>query len=151
MTGPHRPPRGPEKTMSEHNRSVQLPATELTRRRFLQGTTLVGFSAFLAACGTRAAPRTQSPSAGSPAPGASQGGASRPAPVAVGELNFANWPIYIDTDDEDEAKHKTLEDFTAEYGTVVNYEGVINDATSSSAPSDPLSGPARTPAGTSSC
>ncbi len=43
------------------------------------------------------------------------------------ELNFANWPLYIDTDDDDTTKHKTLEDFTAEYGTVVKYSEVIND------------------------
>jgi spermidine/putrescine transport system substrate-binding protein len=63
-------------------------------------------------------------SAESAAPSASEAAASQ-TPSA--ELNFANWPLYIDTDDEDETKHKTLEDFTAKYGTVVNYSEVIND------------------------
>ncbi|HET9347382.1 MAG TPA: extracellular solute-binding protein [Candidatus Limnocylindrales bacterium] len=112
--------------MSEHDRSFQLPTADLTRRRFLQGTTLVGFSAFLAACGTSGT-GTQAPPAGSPGPGASQGGASSAPQSPSAELNFANWPLYIDTDEEDETKHKTLEDFTAEFGTVVNYEEVIND------------------------
>jgi spermidine/putrescine transport system substrate-binding protein len=115
--------------MSEHTQDFQLPTADLTRRRFLQGTGLVGFSAFLAACGTSGT-GTQAPSApaaGSPEPGASQGGASGPPQSPSAELNFANWPLYIDTDDEDETKHKTLEDFTAQYGTVVNYEEVIND------------------------
>ena len=46
--------------------------------------------------------------------------------VPSAELNFANWPLYIDTDDNDPTKHKTLEDFTAKYGTMVNYSEVIN-------------------------
>ena len=100
-------------------------ALELDRRRFLQGTALTGVAAFIAACGT-------SGTGGSPAE--TGGGGARAAPSAGGgeqtpsaELNFANWPLYIDTDDDDPTKHKTLEDFTAEYGTVVNYSEVIND------------------------
>ena len=109
--------------MNEHD--IQLPAIDLTRRRFLQGTTLVGFSAFLVACGTSG---TGTPGPSQPATGASgEPGTSSPPQSPSAELNFANWPLYIDTDDADDTKHKTLEDFTAEYGTVVNYEEVIND------------------------
>ncbi len=106
---------------------------ELTRRRFLQGTTLTGVAAFLAACGTSGT--GGSPSAA--APTSSSAAATTPpteAPSATpidktmaAELQFANWPLYIDTDDNDSTKHKTLEDFTAEYGTVVKYSEVIND------------------------
>jgi spermidine/putrescine transport system substrate-binding protein len=104
----------------------------MTRRTMLKGSALAGFGAFLAACGTggtesaspsAAGPESEAPT-GSATPAASEPAASQ-APSA--ELNFANWPIYIDTDDEDETKHKTLEDFTAKYGTVVNYQEVIND------------------------
>ena len=98
-------------------------ALELDRRRFLQGTALTGVAAFIAACGT-------SGTGGSPA---ETGGGATTAPSAGGgeqtpsaELNFANWPLYIDTDDDDPSKHKTLDDFTAEFGTVVNYSEVIN-------------------------
>ncbi len=98
-------------------------ALELDRRRFLQGTALTGVAAFIAACGT-------SGTGGSPA---ETGGGATTAPSAGGaeqtpsaELNFANWPLYIDTDEDDPSKHKTLDDFTAEYGTVVNYSEVIN-------------------------
>jgi len=49
----------------------------------------------------------------------------KPSPSAV--LNFANWPLYIDTDAKVNTKHKTLEDFTAKYGTKVDYKEVIND------------------------
>lgn len=106
---------------------------DLNRRRFLQGATLTGTAAFLAACGTRGT-GTEAPSAGpgdTPAPSgaATDGptGAPTEAPTPSAELNFANWPLYIDTDDDDTTKHKTLEDFTAEYGTVVKYSEVIND------------------------
>ncbi len=108
-----------------------LTGLSISRRRFIQGTTVAGFSAFLVACGTSgtgtnppsgAAPGASDPPAGSPG---STPAAGSQAPSA--ELNFANWPLYIDTDDADETKHKTLEDFTAKYGTVVNYSEVIND------------------------
>ena len=38
--------------MTDQIRAPRPLTSELTRRRFLQGTGLVGFSAFLAACGT---------------------------------------------------------------------------------------------------
>lgn len=108
---------------------TQIPGltSSLTRRRFLVGTTLTGAAAFLAACGTSGT-ATDAPTPTDAAP--TDGGAATPPPVEQtpsAELNFANWPLYIDTDDEDSTKHKTLEDFTAEYGTVVQYAEVIND------------------------
>ncbi|HET9519760.1 MAG TPA: spermidine/putrescine ABC transporter substrate-binding protein [Candidatus Limnocylindrales bacterium] len=114
--------------MTDHTTRSLNP--ELTRRRFIQGSTLAGFSAFLVACGTSG---TGTPSApASSAPSTEPGGSPSEAPSAVpqspsAELNFANWPLYIDTDDDDETKHKTLEDFTAKYGTVVKYSEIIND------------------------
>ena len=109
--------------------------SDLTRRRFLAGTALTGAAAFLAACGTggtgSAAPSAAATDA-SAGPSADPGTSAEPSESAAAqspsaELNFANWPLYIDTDDEDTTKHKTLEDFTARYGTVVNYSEVIND------------------------
>ena len=114
--------------MNENSSPRTVP--DVSRRRFLQGSTLVGFSAFLAACGTSGT----GSSAPSSTPGASTPASSTPpaspssAPQSPSaELNFANWPLYIDTDDEDETKHKTLEDFKAKYGTTVKYSEVIND------------------------
>lgn len=100
---------------------------EISRRRFVQGATLTGVSAFLAACSTGGTGgASEAPAASGPAESAA---ASEPAgsQAPSAELNFANWPLYIDTDDDDTTKHKTLEDFKAKYGTTVNYSEVIND------------------------
>jgi spermidine/putrescine transport system substrate-binding protein len=110
-----------------------LAPDSLSRRTFLHGSALVGFSAFLVACGTKGTGASASAAASTPS--ASSGGASlepsvaaspteKPSPSAV--LNFANWPLYIDTDDKDATKHKTLEDFKAKYGTTVKYSEVID-------------------------
>jgi spermidine/putrescine transport system substrate-binding protein len=103
----------------------------MSRRTVLKGTAFAGFGAFLAACGTSGQTTAPSvaPATGAPpesvAPSTSEAPAASESPSA--ELNFANWPLYIDTDENDDTKHKTLEDFTAKYGTVVNYSEVIND------------------------
>jgi spermidine/putrescine transport system substrate-binding protein len=103
----------------------------MSRRTVLKGTAFAGFGAFLAACGTSGQTTVPSvaPATGAPpesvAPSTSEAPAASESPSA--ELNFANWPLYIDTDENDDTKHKTLEDFTAKYGTVVNYSEVIND------------------------
>ncbi|MBA3875802.1 MAG: ABC transporter substrate-binding protein [Anaerolinea sp.] len=83
----------------------RLRRLPVPRRTFLQGTTLVGFSAFLAACGTGSSPK---PSEG----------------AITGPLNFANWPAYIDLT-EDETSSPTLTDFEAKYGIKVNYQEEI--------------------------
>jgi spermidine/putrescine transport system substrate-binding protein len=111
----------------------QITPDPISRRIFLQGSALVGFSAFLVACGTKgtgasasAAPSTApSTSAASVEPSVAPSPTEKPSPSAV--LNFANWPLYIDTDDKDATKHKTLEDFKAKYGTTVKYSEVIDD------------------------
>jgi spermidine/putrescine transport system substrate-binding protein len=105
--------------MTDHE-TLGLPP--ISRRRFVQGSALAGFGAFLAACGTSGTgTATPSPATSQP-PGTTPPVDQTPSPV----LNFANWPLYIDTDDDDNTKHKTLEDFTAEFGTVVDYREVIN-------------------------
>lgn len=42
----------------------------------------------------------------------------------VGNLNFANWPLYID---RVQGRRPTLDDFTKETGITVNYKEVIDD------------------------
>src|SRR6185369_4849379 len=94
------------------------PTPDLSRRRFLQGTALAGVATFLAACGTKGTSST--------APSAAP---SAPPPSALanvgGTLNFANWIGYIDVDDSG-AKHPTLDKFTKEQGTKVNYVEAID-------------------------
>ena len=98
------------------NDPQQLVATaNLTRRRFLQGSALAGFGAFLAACsGT---------GTGTPAPGGSGAPGDQ---TPTGPLNFANWDAYIDLtevgDGEYDLPSPTLDDFTAEYDVEVNYQ-----------------------------
>ena len=106
--------------------SAPLLSRPVTRRAVLVGGSLAGFAAFLAACGTSGTSNTPSEPAASsgPTPTAAP---PTPKPTPSAELNFANWPLYIDTDANDSTKHKTLEDFKAEYGTTVKYSEVIND------------------------
>ena len=94
----------------------------VTRRRFLQGTGMAGLGAFIAACsspGTSGAPSSE-PTSGPPE-------TTAPDATPSDVLNFANWPLYIDTDEADPTKHASLENFTGEFGTVVTYSEVIND------------------------
>jgi spermidine/putrescine transport system substrate-binding protein len=95
---------------------------DLTRRRFLQGSTLAGVSAFLAACGT---PGTGSSSAAAPSAAAPSATASSEASVAPStatggnELRFANWIGYIDT--ADDGSFPTIMKFEDETGIKVTY------------------------------
>ena len=100
---------------------LQLPSRPLTRRVFLQGSSVAGVAAFLAACGGGATP---SPTGQASAP-ASEGPTGEPTAAAIeGPLNFANWPAYIDLT-EDETASPTLDDFEAQYGIEVNYQEEI--------------------------
>ena len=76
--------------------------TPVTRRVFIQGTTLAGVAGFLAACGAGSSPKPTSD-------------------AITGPLNFANWPAYIDLT-EDESSSPTLTDFKTKYGIEVNYK-----------------------------
>ncbi len=90
-----------------------LLATPVSRRVVLQGTAAAGAAAFLAACG----------GGGEGSPAASTAGAgptAEPPADLTGPLNFANWPAYIDLN-EDETASPTLVDYTAKYGVEVNY------------------------------
>ena len=93
---------------------------DLTRRRFLQGSTLVGVSAFLAACGT-------SGQSSGPAASAGAGAGASGAPAEGATLRFANWIGYIDIN-EDDSTFPTIEKFTSETGIPVDYaNGAVDD------------------------
>jgi spermidine/putrescine transport system substrate-binding protein len=71
-------------------------------------------------------------SAETPEPGGSAGAGGSAEPVGGGEpsgtLDFANWPLYIDVDDE--GNSPTLQQFEEEFGVDVTYTEAIEDNTS---------------------
>ncbi len=117
--------------MSEQHPTLVTRA--MTRRRMLQGTALAGVAAFLAACGTAAqsatpsaAPSEAASTAPSEAPSPSPAASATAKPSPAAELNFANWPLYIDQDSSNPPKSPTLDGFTKKYGTKVNYRESIS-------------------------
>jgi spermidine/putrescine transport system substrate-binding protein len=97
----------------------RLLEAEISRRRLLRqagaGVTALSFASLLAACGSD--------------DGIEGGGGDQSADIPVipkgevsDELNFSNWPLYID-----EEKPTTLDKFEREFGTKVKYTQEIND------------------------
>jgi spermidine/putrescine transport system substrate-binding protein len=104
--------------------------TDLTRRRFLQGSALAGAAAFLAACGTPGTGST-APSASSAASEAPSGEATAAAsassgatPANSGELRWANWIGYIDIAEDN--SYPTIKKFEDESGIKVTYREDID-------------------------
>lgn len=100
------------------------PRRRMSRRIFLRDAgrgalatgAVLSLPSILAACGI-------GPANGSP------GAAASGSPVGgepAGELIFANWPLYIDQD-EDTGESPTLQQFTAETGIEVDYQEAIQD------------------------
>jgi spermidine/putrescine transport system substrate-binding protein len=100
------------------------PQRRMSRRMFLRQTgrgaivagSALSIPAILAACGI-------SPTASPSGAGASQG-ALPSAPA--GTVDFANWPAYIDIDEET-GDYPTIQKFQDESGITVNYTEAIND------------------------
>ena len=119
-------------------RDRQTP--DLSRRRFLQGSAMAGFAAFLAACtGTKpggsasAAPASAAPASTAPSVAPSPTAAATPK-VATGPLKFANWPAYIDlagaageAGEYSPGSSPTLEAFKKQFKIDVDYEEKIGD------------------------
>ncbi|MGW9039133.1 polyamine ABC transporter substrate-binding protein, partial [Streptomyces sp. NPDC055721] len=87
----------------------------MSRRSLLRGIGGVGAAAALAGCGVPAAYVDERDRAG------------RDLSARDRTLDFANWPLYIDTDDDDTAKRPTLDAFRARTGISVRYTEEIND------------------------
>ncbi|MFN8146620.1 MAG: spermidine/putrescine ABC transporter substrate-binding protein [Candidatus Nanopelagicales bacterium] len=99
--------------------SRKLAGPSLTRRRLL-GSTAAGAAALaagplLSACGTKATPKQSEPAV----PDLSD---------TDKKVNFSNWSLYIDTDDNNSSSHPTLDAFTKKTGIDVRYTEDINDA-----------------------
>jgi spermidine/putrescine transport system substrate-binding protein len=100
-------------------RGMTMP--RISRRDALRGAGLFGASAFLAACGVEG-------TSGDDAPQESAFWASQ---TLAKQLDFANWPYYMDTGKAGgKTVHPSLQAFTKETGIKVNYKEVIeeNDA-----------------------
>ncbi|THA82019.1 spermidine/putrescine ABC transporter substrate-binding protein [Streptomyces sp. A0592] len=92
-----------------------MPQLAFSRRAALAGLGAAGLSAALAGCGV---PPAYVPEEGRVGPDRSE----RDRSVA-----FSNWPLYIDTDEEDEERRPTLEAFSERTGIEVRYTEEIND------------------------
>lgn len=88
----------------------------VSRRTLLRGFGTAGTLAALAGCGVPAA--YVEPGDRAAADDRSERDRS---------LQFANWPLYIDTDDENESRRPTLDSFTGRTGISVRYTEEIND------------------------
>lgn len=128
MTEPMQPLETPATTKAAPTAAAS-PRSGLSRRVFLQGTALAGFSAFLAACGI-SGQATTGPTAGA-TPGTTEGASIAPtvgpSPTNLtGELNWANWIGYIDVSDDNKT-HPTIDKFTKETSIKVNYVEAVDD------------------------
>jgi spermidine/putrescine transport system substrate-binding protein len=125
--------------MSEVN-GPRVP--DITRRRFLQGASLAGVAAFLAACSSNTTSEAsqavvaQSIPIPTPPPASPTATPASPTPVPspTGPLKFANWPAYIDltgkaydTGEYSPGSSPTIEKFKQKYGVDVDYEEKIED------------------------
>ncbi|MFD3947418.1 PotD/PotF family extracellular solute-binding protein [Streptomyces sp. NPDC058579] len=87
----------------------------MSRRSLLRGIGGAGAVALLAGCGVPAAYVEPGRRAG------------RDLSARDRTLDFANWPLYIDTDDDDTSKRPTLDAFSERSGISVRYTEEIND------------------------
>jgi spermidine/putrescine transport system substrate-binding protein len=101
-----------------------LTQRRLSRRDLLKyagsGAGALGLGALLAACGV-SGNKSSGPKAGSTGPSVEDFWANQ---KKQGVLNFANWPLYIDTA---HGKHPSLEQFTEKTGIKVDYKAVIQN------------------------
>ncbi|MEU6878309.1 extracellular solute-binding protein [Streptomyces sp. NPDC046712] len=87
----------------------------MSRRSLLRGIGGAGAATVLAGCGVPAAYVEPAKRAG------------RDLSARDRTLDFANWPLYIDTDGDDTSKRPTLDAFGARTGISVRYTEEIND------------------------
>lgn len=96
----------------------RLIRAQLGRRSVLRGAGVAGLGLGLAACGTGGS-SASSPSGGASLAAAEDVSADDPT------LNWANWTLYLDLNDEGDA-YPTLEAFTEQTGIEVNYSEDID-------------------------
>src|SRR5690242_7703945 len=89
-----------------------LTQPRMTRGQLLKGAGVLGAGALLSACGVKGTAATKS-SSSSGVGSATWWQHQR----QTGTLDFANWPLYIDTD---HGKHPSLQQFSKQTGIKVN-------------------------------
>ncbi|MGW0749221.1 ABC transporter substrate-binding protein [Streptomyces sp. NPDC002587] len=92
-----------------------MPELAFSRRAALRGLGATGLLAALTGCGVPAAYVPEGRREG-----VDRSGGDR-------SVAFSNWPLYIDTDEEDEGRRPTLEAFSRRTGIEVRYTEEIND------------------------
>jgi spermidine/putrescine transport system substrate-binding protein len=109
----------------------------VSRRRFLQGSAMAGFGAFLAACsgGSNQSPAPSGTNAvviPTPPPATEAPSPSPTAKVVTGPLHWAQWPAYIDlvgkageAGEYKPGSSPTIEAFKKQFKVDVNYEEKI--------------------------
>jgi spermidine/putrescine transport system substrate-binding protein len=128
-------PRDREEIVTEDQKP---PSLDISRRAFLQATSLAGAAAFLAACtdtgGATSAPGSVAIATAPPVATPEASAAPTPVPSPTGPLKFANWPAYIDLVGKaaEEEKYSpgsspTIEQFKQKYKIEVDYEEKIQD------------------------
>jgi spermidine/putrescine transport system substrate-binding protein len=96
--------------------AVAQRASAFSRRSLLRGVLAGGLvTTGLTACGTEGTRKT------------AEGCRSEDRSAAEKQLNFSNWPLYIDVDEKDESKRPTLAAFVRQSGVNVRYTEDIND------------------------
>jgi spermidine/putrescine transport system substrate-binding protein len=98
---------------------VRMSQAGLSRRRLLQVAGITGVAATAAACGAGGGSSETTSGAPSPSLAADRSDSEK-------FVNWANWPLYIDID-EDSGAYPTLEAFAAATGIKINYSEDVND------------------------
>ncbi|MFD7982168.1 spermidine/putrescine ABC transporter substrate-binding protein [Kitasatospora indigofera] len=109
----------PEPVRKAWERSLAGGRAALSRRTMLRAAALTAGAGTLAACGI--------PPARTTGTGDSVANAAEDRSESDKEVNFSNWPLYVDTDENDTEKHGTLEAFTEATGIKVKYTEDVND------------------------
>ncbi|MFJ9952773.1 spermidine/putrescine ABC transporter substrate-binding protein [Kitasatospora sp. NPDC091207] len=109
----------PEPVRKAWERSLTSGRAAVGRRTLLRAAALTAGAGTLAACGI--------PAAGTAGTGDSTANAAPDLSESEREVNFSNWPLYVDTDENDKEKHGSLEAFTADTGIKVKYTEDVND------------------------
>ena len=110
----------PEPVRRAWERSLTGGRAAVARRTVLRAAALTAGAGGLAACGI---PAAKSSGAGDSAENAAAEDLSDTDKV----VDFSNWPLYVDTDENDTEKHGTIEAFTAATGIRVKYTEDVND------------------------